>query len=190
MTLSIVIVSYNARADLENCLASLQAAPPAIAHDVIVVDNASPDRSADAVRARFPAVRVIALDKNVGFAAGNNVGIKATTGDLVLLLNSDTLVAAGAIDSLVRRLQSHPAAAVAGPRLLDGHGRTEISWGPMISPFGELRQKTDRAALRSTLRACGALDRPQGRDRAIRRLGERRLPARPSPRRGSRRAPG
>lgn len=142
MTLSIVIVSYNARADLENCLASLQAAPPAIPHDVIVVDNASPDRSADAVRARFPAVRVIALDKNVGFAAGNNVGIKATTGDLVLLLNSDTLVAAGAIDSLVRRLQSHPAAAVAGPRLLDGHGRTEISWGPMISPFGEIRQKT------------------------------------------------
>jgi len=141
MTLSIVIVSYNSRADLENCLASLEAAPPAIAHDVIVVDNASPDRSADTVKARFPAVCVVALDRNVGFAAGNNVGIKATSGDLVLLLNSDTIVPAGAIDVLVQRLLAHPDAAVAGPRLLDAHGRTEISWGPMISPFGELRQK-------------------------------------------------
>ena len=141
MTLSIVIVSYNARADLENCLASLQAAPPAFAHDVIVVDNASPDRSADAVKARFPAVKVVALDRNVGFAAGNNVGIKATSGDFVLLLNSDTIVPAGAIDGLVQRLLAHPDAAVAGPRLLDAQGRAEISWGPMISPFGELRQK-------------------------------------------------
>jgi GT2 family glycosyltransferase len=144
MTLTIVIVSYNARADLEHCLASLQAAPPAITHEVVVVDNASPDRSAEAVRARFPAVKVIALDRNVGFAAGNNAGLRATAGDLVLLLNSDTLVSAGAIDGLVQRLQAHPDAAVAGPRLLDGEGRTEISWGSMISPFGEFKQKTIR----------------------------------------------
>jgi GT2 family glycosyltransferase len=144
MTLTIVIVSYNARADLENCLASLQVAPPAITHEVVVVDNASPDRSAEAVRARFPAVKVIALDRNVGFAAGNNAGLRATAGDLVLLLNSDTLVSAGAIDRLVQRLQAHPDAAVAGPRLLDGQGRTEISWGSMISPFGEFKQKTIR----------------------------------------------
>ena len=142
MTLSIVIVSYNARADLENCLASLQASPPALAHDVIVVDNASPDRSAEAVRARFPAVTVVALERNVGFAAGNNVGIRSTSGDLVLLLNSDTIVPAGAIDGLVEQLLAHPEAAVAGPRLLDATGRTEISWGPMMSPFGEIRQKT------------------------------------------------
>jgi GT2 family glycosyltransferase len=142
MTLSIVIVSYNARADLENCLASLQAAPPAIAHDVIVVDNASPDGSAEAVRGRFPAVKVVALERNIGFAGGNNVGIRATSGDLVLLLNSDTIVPAGAIDGLVARLLAHPDAAVAGPRLLDAQGRTEISWGPMMSPIGEIRQKT------------------------------------------------
>jgi GT2 family glycosyltransferase len=141
MTLTIVIVSYNARTDLENCLASLEAAPPALPHDIVVVDNASPDRSAAAVRARFPAVKVIALDRNVGFAAGNNAGIKATAGDLVLLLNSDTIVRAGAIDGLVQRLTAHPDAAIAGPKLLDGQGRTEISWGSMISPFGELKQK-------------------------------------------------
>jgi N-acetylglucosaminyl-diphospho-decaprenol L-rhamnosyltransferase len=142
MTLSIVIVSYNARVDLENCLASLQAAPPQIAHDAIVVDNASPDRSAEAVRGRFPAVKVVALERNIGFAGGNNVGIRATSGDLVLLLNSDAIVPAGAIDGLVARLLAHPDAAVAGPRLLDVQGRTEISWGPMMSPIGEIRQKT------------------------------------------------
>jgi GT2 family glycosyltransferase len=141
MTLTIVIVSYNARADLENCLASLQAAPPAITHDIVVVDNASPDRSADAVRARFPAVKVIALERNVGFAGGNNAGIRATGGDLVLLLNSDTIVGAGAIEGLVERLRAHRDAAIAGPRLVDAHGRTEISWGAMISPLGELKQK-------------------------------------------------
>jgi GT2 family glycosyltransferase len=141
MTLSIVIVSFNARTDLENCLMSLASAAPSIAHDITVVDNASPDGSAQAVRARFPAVRVIALDRNVGFAAGNNAGIKATTGDRILLLNSDTIVRPGAIDRLVVRLDAHPDAAVAGPHLVDISGRTEISWGSMMTPFTEMKQK-------------------------------------------------
>ena len=141
MTLSIIIVSFNARADLENCLQSLAAAPPRIPHDVTVVDNASSDGSADAVRARWPLVNVIALPENVGFSAGNNAGIRATRGDLILLLNSDTLVPSGAVDRLVARLLADAAAAVAGPRLVDVSGRLEISCGPMISPFGELKQK-------------------------------------------------
>lgn len=141
MTLSIVIVNYNARADLENCLRSLATAPPAIPHDVTIVDNASTDGSAAAVRSGWPAVQVIELPKNVGFSAGNNAGIRATRGELVLLLNNDTIVPAGAIDRLVTRLQAHAGTAVAGPRLVDGAGRLEISFGPMISPFAELRQK-------------------------------------------------
>ena len=141
MTLSIVIVNFNARAELENCLRSLAAAPPAIPHDITIVDNASADGSAAAVRTGWPAVQLIALPKNVGFSAGNNAGIRATRGELILLLNNDTLVPPGAIDRLVARLQAHPAAAVAGPRLVDGGGRLEISFGPMISPFAELRQK-------------------------------------------------
>jgi GT2 family glycosyltransferase len=141
MTLSIIIVSYNARGDLENCLRSLTAAPPSIEHHVTVVDNASSDDSADAVRAGWPDVTVTALPENVGFSAGNNVGIRATTGDLILLLNSDTIVPAGAIDRLVERLRAHSGAAAAGPRLRDGTGRLEISFGPMITPFAELRQK-------------------------------------------------
>lgn len=140
MTLAIVIVSFNARDDLVNCLRSLADAPPAVAHDIVVVDNASTDGSADAARAA--GARVIALDTNAGFAAANNVGIRATRGDLVLLLNNDTIVPAGAIDALVARLEAVPEAGIAGPRLVDGKGRTELSFGRMLSPSNELRQKT------------------------------------------------
>lgn len=144
MTLSIVIVNFDARADLENCLRSLAAAPPALAHDVTVVDNASSDGSPDAVRRGWPSVRLIELPRNVGFSAGNNAGIRASRGDLILLLNNDTIVPPGALDRLVARLQAHPEAAIAGPRLVDANGRVELSFGPMISPLGELRQKAIR----------------------------------------------
>jgi len=141
MTVSIIIVSYNAHADLERCLGSLDRNPPAVAHDITVVDNASTESGLDEVRARWPRVNFIVLDRNRGFAAGNNVGIRATRGELILLLNSDAVVPPGAVDALVARLAAHPAAAAAGPRLVDPAGRVELSFGPMISPLGELRQK-------------------------------------------------
>ena len=140
-TLSIVIVNYNARRHLENCLESLTSSPPATAHDIIVVDNASTDGSVQMVRARWPAMTVIEAPANAGFAAGNNIGIRASGGEMILLLNNDTIVPAGAIDRLVGALLAQPAVAVAGPRLVDEHGRAELSFGPMISPLNELRQK-------------------------------------------------
>ena len=139
--LSIVIVSFNTRADLERCLESLTTNPPAVPHDIVVVDNASRDGSPEAVRARWPAIRVLVQSRNLGFAAANNIGIRATTGELVLLLNSDTLVPRGALDTLVTRLRERTEASVAGPRLVDAAGHVELSFGPMISPVAELRQK-------------------------------------------------
>jgi hypothetical protein len=141
MTLAIIIVSYNTRADLERCLASLSASPPSMPHEIVVVDNASTDGSPDAIRMRWPGVRLIPLPANVGFSAGNNAGIRQTRSDLILLLNSDTVVPPGAIDRLVARLAAHPPAAVAGPRLVDDEGRLEISFGRMISPLAEAAQK-------------------------------------------------
>jgi GT2 family glycosyltransferase len=138
--LSIVIVSFNARADLEVCLRALCDHPPSVLHDTIVVDNASTDGSADAARA-FAGVRVIGLEANRGFAAGNNAGIRAGASELILLLNSDTIVPPGAIDRLVAELDATPAAAVAGPRLVSPAGRVELSFGRMMSPLGELRQR-------------------------------------------------
>ncbi len=142
MTLAIVIVNFNGGAHLGRCLASLAASPPTLSTEIVVVDNASTDGSQNQVRQRWPQVHLLQLTKNLGFSAGNNAGIRATTGDLVLLLNNDTIVPPGAIDRLIERLRAHPDAAVAGPRLVDVNGRLEISFGPMISPLAELRQKT------------------------------------------------
>jgi GT2 family glycosyltransferase len=141
-TLSIVIVSYNARTHLENCLESLTTAAPSTPHEIVVVDNASPDGSAAAVKRRWPHLIVIEQPSNAGFAAANNAGIRASASELLLLLNSDTVVPPGAVDRLVGRLVARPDIAVAGPRLIDAGGRAELSFGRMISPLNELRQKT------------------------------------------------
>ena len=154
--LSIIIVNFNAREHLVNCLQSLVRDRPAADHEVIVVDNASTDGSADSVQVRFPWVKLIRLPSNAGFAAGNNAGIRVSSGDLLLLLNNDTVVPAGAVDSLISALLAHPDAAVAGPRLVDAHGRAELSFGPMISPFGEFRQKLTMMLHRRNVPAVSA----------------------------------
>jgi hypothetical protein len=140
LDLSIIVVSFNARDDLERCLGSLHAPAPRASHEIIVVDNASTDGSADAARA-WPEVQIIELAQNVGFARGNNVGIRASAGALLLLLNSDAVVPPQAIDRLISELAARPDVAVMGPRLVDGSGRPELSFGRMIGPFNELRQK-------------------------------------------------
>lgn len=138
--LSIVIVSFNAGADLQACLLSLKKGPPSVEHEIIVVDNGSEDGSVAAAE-RITGVRVIRMGRNAGYAAANNAGIRQSRGDLLLLLNSDTLVPPGALDRLIERLRATAGAAVAGPRLVDGEGRPELSFGRMMSPLNELWQK-------------------------------------------------
>ncbi|MGE5358987.1 MAG: glycosyltransferase family 2 protein [Bacteroidales bacterium] len=138
--LTIVIVSYNTRADLEACLRSLTESSPGVPHEIVVVDNGSADGSAEAARC-FKGVQVIDAGANLGFARANNVGIRGSDSELVLLLNSDTLVPPGAIDALVQDLRAHPDVGIVGPRIVDGNGRPEISFGRMIGPINELRQK-------------------------------------------------
>jgi N-acetylglucosaminyl-diphospho-decaprenol L-rhamnosyltransferase len=138
--LSIVIVSFNARGDLERCLSSLHHPPPAIGHEIIVVDNASTDESVRAAR-EWPRVQVVESPTNRGFAAANNTGIRRSVGKTLLLLNPDTIVPPQAIDRLVTELGTHPDAAAIGPRLIDGSGHAELSFGSMIAPLAELRQR-------------------------------------------------
>lgn len=138
--LSIIIVSYNTRTDLERCLGSLHDHRPALAHEIVVVDNASADGSGAAAQ-RWAGVTVIDAGSNVGFGAGSNIGIRASCGANLLMLNSDTVVPVGAIDKLMEALDRHPDAAVAGPRLVNADGRAELSFGRMLSPLNELRQR-------------------------------------------------
>jgi len=140
MDVSIIIVSYNARADLERCLDSLHAAPPEASHEIIVVDNQSTDGSADAAR-RWPDVRVIEAGANLGFGRANNLGVAESHGAHLLFLNSDTIVPRHQIDALLGELAAHPEAGAIGPRLIDARHRVELSFGPMLGPFNELRQK-------------------------------------------------
>jgi GT2 family glycosyltransferase len=139
--LSIVIVTYNSRAEIEGCLRSLAHHPPVIDHEIVVVDNASPDRTLEYVSDHWPAIGTVAAGGNRGFAVANNLGIRRTSGELVLLLNPDTVVPAGAVDRLVAALDAHPQAAIAGPRIVDARGRAEVSFGRMLSPLAELVQK-------------------------------------------------
>jgi GT2 family glycosyltransferase len=152
----IVIVNFNTCHELDACLRSIFDAPPDALHEVFVVDNASDDGSVAHVRAAWPRATVVALDRNIGFAAANNIALRRSVAPLVLLLNSDTLVPAGAIDRLRERLTATGAVA-AGPRLDDGRGCPEVSFGPMLSPWGEMRQ-------RSRVRRA-ASDRPDDRRR-------------------------
>jgi N-acetylglucosaminyl-diphospho-decaprenol L-rhamnosyltransferase len=139
--LSIVIVTFNSAKEIGACLDALPGAASRTTYDVVVVDNASSDGTAAFVRAGRPGVPVIDAGANLGFARACNVGIRATASELVLLLNPDAVAAAGAIDRLVEVLDAQPSVAVAGPRIVDRDGRTELSFGPMIGPFAELRQK-------------------------------------------------
>jgi N-acetylglucosaminyl-diphospho-decaprenol L-rhamnosyltransferase len=139
--LAILIVSHNTKPDLESCLASLHLNPPALSHEIVVIDNASSDGSVAAVRSRWPEVRVIALATNAGFARANNEGIRQTASELVLLLNSDTIVPAGAIDRLASAMRELPRAAIVGPRLVNGEGLPEVSFGRMMAPAAELGRK-------------------------------------------------
>src|SRR5262245_57402836 len=108
MDLSIIIVSWNVRAYLAQCLASLFARPSPCSFEVWVVDNASTDGSLAMVRDWFPQVQTIQNDENVGFARANNQAARQSTGRYLLLLNPDTRVKPGALDRLVEFLDAQP----------------------------------------------------------------------------------
>ena len=145
--LTIIIVSYNTREELTACLHSLHRPLAAASHEVVVVDNGSIDGSPDAVRSGWPNARLIETGENIGYARANNRAIRATASELILLLNSDTVVPPSAIDALVRELDRHPRVAIVGPRLVDADGRPELSVGSMIGPLNEARQKLKGFAL-------------------------------------------
>ena len=108
---------------------------------MIVVDNASTDGTVEEVRRRWPGVRVIEAGRNAGFAAANNLGIREGRGEFVVLLNSDTVVPGGALDALMATLRHSPDVLAVGPRLIGSSGLPELSFGRMMGPFNELRQK-------------------------------------------------
>lgn len=125
--LSIIIVNWNAREFLLRCLASIYENCRQPFFEIIVVDNLSSDGSIPAVKARFKNVTVIENNENNGFSQGNNIGIKKSIGDYVLILNPDTEVLAGALEKLVEFLDRHAEVWAVGPKILNSDGTVQFT---------------------------------------------------------------
>ncbi|MCF8257043.1 MAG: glycosyltransferase family 2 protein [Flavobacteriales bacterium] len=122
MKLSIVIVNYNVQHFLESCLQSVMVACEGIAAEIFVVDNDSVDGSVAMVQARFPQVELIANKENVGFSRANNQAMRLAAGELILLLNPDTLVEADTFRKVIVFMDSHPDCGGLGIKMVDGKG--------------------------------------------------------------------
>jgi GT2 family glycosyltransferase len=141
-TLAIVIPSYNASVLLERCLNSIYRNPPEFPFEVIVVDNASDDGSAEMMRETFPEARLIANAGNRGFGPAANQGLRAADARYLFLLNSDTEVLPGTLNVLARELERNPDVAVVAPEFTDGRGDIiQMSWGWHSLFWGEIPQK-------------------------------------------------
>jgi GT2 family glycosyltransferase len=125
--LSVLIVNWNTRELLLACLDSLRRFPCSEEMEVIVVDNASSDGSAEAVRASNPEVTLVESGRNAGYAEGNNIAFSRARGDWLLTLNPDTEVLEGSLDHAIEFMRSHPQVGWLGVRLIDPKGQTQRS---------------------------------------------------------------
>lgn len=123
MRLSIVIVSYNVKYYLEQCLSSIFASSMASDLEVFVVDNASSDGSIDYLRNRFPQVHYLINSKNLGFAVANNIAIRRSESQYVLLLNPDTVLGEETLTRVCDFMDAHPRAGAAGVKMIDAQGK-------------------------------------------------------------------
>lgn len=152
--LSIIIVSWNVRDLLRNCLHSVLAQAGGLALEIIVVDSGSADGTAEMVRQEFPTVHLIARADNVGFPKGNNLGLAVASGRAILLLNPDTVVLGDALPQSVAYLESHPAVGMVGCQLLNSDGSVQSSrrrfptWWTAVFESTWLQPLAPRALLR------------------------------------------
>jgi hypothetical protein len=130
MTLSIVVISHNAKAVVEECLHRLEQHHHGA--ELIVVDAESEDGTPEMISLRFPKIRLLRV-VNRGYAHGVNEGLRAATGAFVAVLNSDVYVEAGDLDALQQALEANPGAVLAGPTLITPKGHLQ-SFGPFYAP--------------------------------------------------------
>jgi GT2 family glycosyltransferase len=138
MRLSIVIICWNDQKVIQQCLESIYAGTRQFEFEVIVSDNGSTDDSVALIRRRFPDVKIVENHANVGFARGNNAGIRVATGDYVLILNPDTIIIDHALDTLVRYADEHSEAGGFGARVLNPDGSFQNCARPIPTVGGYL----------------------------------------------------
>lgn len=124
---SIIIVSWNVKNDLVECLKSIQGCLDGLSPEVIVVDNASTDNSPAVVKKQFPWVRLVENKDNLGFAKANNQALEKALGDYLVFLNPDTKITNQTLQSLIAFIKSHTDAAFVGPILLNPDQSRQVS---------------------------------------------------------------
>ncbi|OQW94400.1 MAG: glycosyl transferase [Beggiatoa sp. IS2] len=134
LDISIVIVSFNTRDILRECLQTLIKEANTLNHEVIVIDNASIDKSAEMVATEFPTVQLIRSPINLGFAAANNLGFAQAKGRYIILLNSDAFLTAQALTKALTFMETHPNVGMGGARLIGKDG----AWQPSARIFPSL----------------------------------------------------
>ncbi len=127
MDLSIIIVNYNVKEFLQNLLHSIAKASQSISTEVIVVDNASNDGSAEFIKEKFPHVKLIVNEKNLGFSKANNIGIKSASGNYILLINPDTIVSEDSFKKMIKFYEEHSEAGMAGCKILNPDGTLQLA---------------------------------------------------------------
>lgn len=147
--ISVIIISYNTRQMTLDCLRALEADLKDAPAEIWVVDNASRDGSAEAIRAAFPQVRLIENPRNAGFGAANNLALRQAEGEFLLLLNSDAFVHPGAVAALAQYLRAHPRVGLVGPRLLNRDGSVQQSCYRYPSPLRAWMENLGIASLLS-----------------------------------------
>jgi GT2 family glycosyltransferase len=120
--LSVVVVSFNTREILRRCLQRLAEESRALRTQVVVVDNASLDQSAEMVERDFPQFQLVRSDTNLGFAAANNLGFRCARGHFLVLLNPDAFLGEGALEKSLARMRAMPEVGLAGGKLEDKQG--------------------------------------------------------------------
>jgi GT2 family glycosyltransferase len=154
---AVVVVSYNTRELLLECLASVAQSTQSESAEIVVVDNASDDGSYDAVRQAYPQTSVIRNSTNLGFAAACNQAIKSTSAQFILLLNSDARLTAQAFIALYECLDRNERCGAAGCRLIDASGADAINTRNFLTPFN---QACELAGIKVGLKALRRTHQP------------------------------
>jgi GT2 family glycosyltransferase len=153
MDLSIIILDYKSKGLVRQCVKTIRLFAPKHSHEIIVVDNASGQGTGEMIRREFPEVTMIDVPRNLGYAAGNNLGIARARGRYILILNPDITVRPGAIDALIEYMDAQTDIGVLGPRLVHPDGSLDVSCYRFPDPLIPAYRRTPLGRLPAGRRA-------------------------------------
>ncbi len=134
MDLSIIILNYKTKGLVKQCIRNVRVSTANLAYEIIVVDNGSRDDIENMMKENFPDIKFIQTGKNLGFAAGNNIGIKEAQGKYIMLLNPDVTVLNGSIEKMFNFMENNQEVGLAGPKLINPNGSYQISCRTFQTP--------------------------------------------------------